>query len=214
MGVIWTIDGIASSLGDGVLGGLPAWGAGERLVCWFVCQGGLTSGAIVWCGHRRQARVGGIIVGSGIGGRPIRGHCVARGVCGLQLLAMTVSSSLSSSLSKRIWKGLLCRVRRWCIIGSWRMVFGAMMVLNVVATLGGAATGTLGGVAGTTLGDVGPGVGGVLGRPDMIVVSWQIASRCFSLAVAVFGIVRPRRCKRLPAASMVMLFSNMVGTWQ
>ena len=51
------------------------------------------------------------------------------------------------------------------------MVFGAVMVLDVVATLGGAATGTLGGVAGTTLGDVGSGGGGVSGRPDMIVVS-------------------------------------------
>ncbi len=94
------------------------------------------------------------------------------------------------------------------------MVFGAVMVLDVKATLGGAATGTLGGVAGTTLGDVGLGGGGVLGRPDMIVVSRQIASRCFSLAVAVVGIVRPSSCNRLPTASMVMSFSDMVGTWQ
>jgi hypothetical protein len=50
------------------------------------------------------------------------------------------------------------------------MVFGAMMVLGIVATLGGAAISTLGGVAGTTLGDVGSG-GGTLGWPDIMVVS-------------------------------------------
>ncbi len=38
------------------------------------------------------------------------------------------------------------------------MVFGAMMMLDVVATFGVAATATLGGVASTTLGDVGSGV--------------------------------------------------------
>jgi hypothetical protein len=39
------------------------------------------------------------------------------------------------------------------------MVFGAVMMLDVVATLRGAATATLGGVAGTILGDVRLGVG-------------------------------------------------------
>ena len=55
-------------------------------------------------------------------------------------------------------------------MGNCRMVFGAIMMLDVVATLGGAATATLGGVAGTTLGDVGS-VGGALGWPDMMLVS-------------------------------------------
>ncbi len=55
-------------------------------------------------------------------------------------------------------------------MGDCWIVFGVVMVLDVVATLGGAATATLGGVAGTTLGDVGL-VGGVLGWPDMMVVS-------------------------------------------
>jgi hypothetical protein len=50
------------------------------------------------------------------------------------------------------------------------MVFGAMMVLDVMTTLRGAATATLEGVAGTTLGDVGS-MGGALGWPDMMVVS-------------------------------------------
>jgi hypothetical protein len=59
----------------------------------------------------------------------------------------------------RIWKGLLCCVGRWCTIGYFQLVFGAVMMLDVVATLRGATTATLVGVAGTTLGDVGLGVG-------------------------------------------------------
>jgi hypothetical protein len=55
-------------------------------------------------------------------------------------------------------------------MGDCQIVFGAVMVLDVGATLGGAATATLGGVAGTTLGDVGSG-GGALGWPDIMVVS-------------------------------------------
>jgi hypothetical protein len=66
----------------------------------------------------------------------------------------------------------------WCTMGNCWMVFGAMMVLDVVATLRGAAIATLGGVTGTTLGDVGVG-GGALGWPDMMVVSQQMALRCF-----------------------------------
>jgi hypothetical protein len=55
-------------------------------------------------------------------------------------------------------------------MGNCWMVFGAVMVLEIVATLGGAATATLGGVAGTTLRDVGSG-GGALGWPEIMVVS-------------------------------------------
>jgi hypothetical protein len=55
-------------------------------------------------------------------------------------------------------------------MGKCQVVFGAVMVLDIMATLGGAATATLGGVAGITLGDVGS-VGGALGWPDMMVVS-------------------------------------------
>jgi hypothetical protein len=39
------------------------------------------------------------------------------------------------------------------------MVLGAVIMFNVVATLGGAATATLGGVAVSTLGAVGAGDG-------------------------------------------------------
>jgi hypothetical protein len=56
------------------------------------------------------------------------------------------------------------------MMGNCQMVFGAMMVLDVVATLGGAAPATLGGAAGTTLGHIGSG-GGALGWPDIMVVS-------------------------------------------
>jgi hypothetical protein len=55
-------------------------------------------------------------------------------------------------------------------MGNCWMVFGAVMVLDIVATLGGVAIATLGGVAGTTLGYVGL-VGGALGWPDMMGVS-------------------------------------------
>ncbi len=92
------------------------------------------------------------------------------------------------------------------------MVFGAVMVLDVVATLGGAAIATLRGVAGTTLEDVGSG-GGALGWPAMMVVSCQMALICFSLAVVVVGIARHSCCNRPAAASKVMLCSNEVGTW-
>jgi hypothetical protein len=85
-------------------------------------------------------------------------------------------------------------------MGDCWMVFGAMMVLDVVATLGGAAIAPLGGVAGTTLRDVGSG-GGALGWPAMMVVSCQMVLRCFSLAVVVVGIAHPSCCNRLTAAS-------------
>jgi hypothetical protein len=78
-----------------------------------------------------------------------------RGARGLQLLAMTISSSLLSPLSVRFWKGLLCGVRRLCTIGNQRIVRSIVMVFDIVATLGGAATTTLGGGAVSTLGDVG-----------------------------------------------------------
>jgi hypothetical protein len=44
-------------------------------------------------------------------------------------------------------------------MGNRQMVFGAMIVFNMVATLGGVATTTLGGVAFSMHGAVGTGVG-------------------------------------------------------
>jgi hypothetical protein len=78
---------------------------------------------------------------------------------------------MSSSSSVRIWKGLLCRVRRWCTIGNQWIVHGDVMVFDVVATLGGVAIATLAGGSVSTLRGVGKG-GGKSSWPDIIVESW------------------------------------------
>jgi hypothetical protein len=119
---------------------------------------------------------------------------------GLQLLVMTMSSSMSSSSSVRIWKGLLCRVRRWCTIGNRQIVRGIVIVFDVVATLGGVAIATLGGQSVSTLGDVGRD-DGKSSWPDIIVESWRIAARCLSLALAVVGIARPSCSNKSATAS-------------
>ncbi len=85
------IDGIASTLGGRVMSGLSAWKVAGRLVGCFVgwrigrCIGGFPCRLLV-------GRLGGVI-------------------CGVQLLATTVSTSSSSSA--RMWNGLLLRVWRW-----------------------------------------------------------------------------------------------------
>ncbi len=94
-----------------------------------------------------------------------------RGAGGLKLLATTVSSSMSSSLSVKIWKELLYHVRRWCTIGNQWIACGIVMVFDVVATLGGVAITTLRGGSVSTLGDVGR-VGEKSSWPDIIVESW------------------------------------------
>ncbi len=148
---------IVRELGVGITGGSRRCGwLGSRFVC--------------GCSRGGLGTVMGTVVGGWLVVWIICGHCVGYGACGLKLLATTVSVSLSSSSSTRIWKGLLCCVRRWCTMGNCWMVFGAVMVLDVVATLGGAASATLGGVAGTTLRDVGS-EGGALGWPDIMEVS-------------------------------------------
>jgi hypothetical protein len=190
---------IVRELGIGITGGSKRGGWFSSMI---VCGGS---------GCSLQMVVG-TVVGDWLVLWIVCGCCVGYGACGLQLLATSVSVSLSSS-SARIWKGLLCPVRCWCTMGNCRMVFGAVMVLDIVATLGGAAITTLGGVASTTLGDVGSG-GGALGWPEIMVVSCQIALRCFSLAVVVVGIAHPSCCNRTAAASKVMLCSEVVRTWQ
>ena len=140
---------IVRDLGIAIAGeiGHNGW-LGSRIICGRI-GGGLQT-------------VVGTVVGDWLVGRIVCGRCVGCGACGLQLLVTTVLVSLSSSSSTRIWKGLLCHVRRWCTMGNCWMVFGAVMVLDVVASLRGAEFATLGGVAGTTLGDLGSG-GGALG---------------------------------------------------
>jgi hypothetical protein len=63
------------------------------------------------------------------------------GLRGLQLLA-TIVSSLLLSLARR-WNGLLLRVWRWWTNGICWMTFGAVVLLDVVATLGGGVAATL-----------------------------------------------------------------------
>ncbi len=88
-----------------------------------------------------------------------------------------------------------------------------VIVFEVVATLGGAATATLGGVAVSTLGAVGTG-NGALGLADMIAVSCQMAARCLILTLAVVGMVPPSCSYMSLAASRVLLFLDKTGIWQ
>jgi hypothetical protein len=82
--------------GIGITGGSRRSGRlGSRIV-WERSEGGLRM-------------VVGSVLGGWLGGWIVCGRCVGLGTRGLQLLATTVSVSLLSSLSPRIWKGLLCR---------------------------------------------------------------------------------------------------------
>jgi hypothetical protein len=109
----WAIDGIASTLGGGVMGGLLTWKVGGRLVGCFV-------------GWRIGQRIGGFPCRSLVG----RLGGVIRGV---QLLATTVSTS--SSLLARMWNGLLLRVWCWWMRGMFLMMLGAVILFDVVAIL-------------------------------------------------------------------------------
>jgi hypothetical protein len=99
------------------------------------------------------------------------------------------------------------------MIGNRRIVRGIVMVFDVVATLGGVAIATLGGRSVSTLGDLGRG-GGKSSWLDIIMESWQFAARCFSLALAVVGIVCPSCSKMSATASKIFLCSDVTGTWQ
>jgi hypothetical protein len=116
------IDGMASTLGDGASVGQLNWRVDGGLVFWFT----------TW----RVSGCAGMFLGLLLGGRLVVGRR------GLQLLATTVFS-LSSLPESRIWNGLLLRVWRWWINGICRMTLGAVMLFDVVATLGGVACPTL-----------------------------------------------------------------------
>ena len=85
------------------------------------------------------------------------------------------------------------------------------MLLDVVATLGGALSGTLGGAAASTLGSVAAG-GEEVVVPAIIEVKLRMARMCWSLAAAVSGTVWPRWRRTVAAASSVKLCCEMVGT--
>jgi hypothetical protein len=82
------------------------------------------------------------------------------------------------------------------------MVPGAVIMFDVVATLGGAATTTLRGVAASTH-RAGSAWDGASGWPDIIVVSFWMAGRCIILALADVCTVLPSSLKISPAASKV-----------
>ena len=115
-------DGLVSTLGDWALGRQLNWRFDGGFVGWFATR----------LGRRRAVGILRLLLGGWLGG-------IRRG---LQLLATTVSSS-SSSLVARIWNGLLLRVWRWWTNGICRMKLGAVMLFDVVATLGGVACPTL-----------------------------------------------------------------------
>ena len=92
------------------------------------------------------------------------------------------------------------------------MVLGAVIVSDVVATLGGAMIATLRGVAVPTLGAASTG-DGASSTPDMIVDSCAIAARCFIFALAGVGMVPPSFSKMLPTAQRVLSCSDEMGTW-
>ena len=142
--VAWICVGLASTLGGEEVGGLLGKCVVGRLEGWIASW---RIGRFV-CG-----RTGSLLVGK-----------KGSGLHGLQLLATTMS--LSSSLSVRMLKGLLLRVWRWCTSGMFLMILGAVILFDVVATLGGDAFATLG------LGATTVGAGGVSGvsRPAKMTV--------------------------------------------
>ncbi len=114
--------GMVSTLGDGASGGQLNWRV----------DGGLVGRFATWRFCGRASGILGLLLDGRLGG----------GSHGLQLLATTVSS-LSSSSVARIWNGLLLRVWRWRTNGICRMTLGAVMLFDVVVTLGGVACPTL-----------------------------------------------------------------------
>jgi hypothetical protein len=182
---------VAYILGGGVvgrcLGGTGGGGIG----------GGLVSRRSAW---RVDGLTGGTLDGRMVGG-----------ALGLQLLATTVSSSLS--LSERMWNGLLfCVSRRWTN-GICLMALVVVMLFDVVATLGGGVVTTLGHGASTLL--VGAStVGGVVRCPAMIAVSFWMARMCLIFLEVIIGTVPPNTLRRSAAATMERSSCEATGTWQ
>ncbi len=143
------------------------------------------------------------------------GTCVGCVVCsGLMLLCTTVvssatTSSMSSSTFDRISKGLLALVTHWCTRGSRRIVSGAVMVFNMVATLEGeiatlgGAIATLEGVVSPTLGAGTTGAIGASGWPEKFWVSCLIAAMCSNFSRVNVWPVTPRAWRMSLAASNV-----------
>jgi hypothetical protein len=92
------------------------------------------------------------------------------------------------------------------------MTVGDVMLLEVVATLEGGAP-TLRGAATPTLG-VGVLVGGESEGPSIMAVSWRMASKCFSLSLAVAVTVCLSWVMRSASARMDLSCTNVTRSWQ
>ncbi len=143
---------VACTLGGGVVGRHLGLTVAQGI------DGGLVSPHGTWC-------IGGFT------GETLDCRMVG-GALGLQLLAATVSPSLS--LLDRMWNRLLLRVRRRWTNGICLMALGVVMLFDVVATLGGRVVATLG-HGETTLVVGASTVDGVVRCPAMIAVSSWMA---------------------------------------
>jgi hypothetical protein len=93
------------------------------------------------------------------------------------------------------------------------MALGVMILLDVVATIGGGVVTTLGHGA-TTLADGASTVGGVAHCPAMIAVRSWMAQMCLILSAVDFGTVPPNTLRRSAAAAMERSCCKVTGTWQ
>ena len=175
------IDGMAYTLSGGVVGLLLGWRVNGGFVGWFA------SWRVSWrtCGFSDRSLIG------RLGG----------GTRGLQLLATTVSSSLSSSV--RRWNGLLLQVWRWWTNGICRMTLCAVVLFDVVATLRGGASATLRLGATTLVSDKSTVAVEVVDCcPIMIAMSCCMARTCLSFTAVDDGTLAPSALRRLAAAAM------------
>jgi hypothetical protein len=93
------------------------------------------------------------------------------------------------------------------------MAFGVVMLLYVVAVLGGGVFATLGHGA-TTLGVGASIVFGSVHCPAMIVVSSWMARVCLISSVNNFISLPPNALRRSAAAAMERSCCKVTGTWQ
>jgi hypothetical protein len=93
------------------------------------------------------------------------------------------------------------------------MALGVVMLLDVVATLGGGVVTTLGHGT-TTLADGASTVGGVARCLVMIAVSSLMALMCLILSAVAFGTVPPNTLRRSAAAAMERSCCKVTETWQ
>jgi hypothetical protein len=93
------------------------------------------------------------------------------------------------------------------------MALGVVMLLDVVATLGGGVVATLGHGA-TTLRDGASTVGGSVHCTAMIGVSYRMAHMCLIMSADKFGTVPPNTLRRSAATAMERSCCKVTGTWQ